>query len=230
MTSLTDKIHWYAGAGQLIKVSHDCGSFSSWSVICAIFVLPQDNFKMPRSFLIKKKPEKATRNAVHDSKAKGEPWYSLRALVRCPKGNKCIVANKSCSPNLRLRPLNISLICSPELIILFSVDFHFSKYHFWSETSAKQHFSGIAYLSYHELNCMLSFRNQQVVNLTSNKKRFQILHLFENLFSKTRVYSHGSILRHLTYILPKLQLTKFLTVTYIQRNQHRNTKWHRQLW
>lgn len=71
MTSLTDKIHWYAGAGQLIKVSHDCGSFSSWSVICAILVLPQDNFKMPRSFLIKKKPEKATRNAVHDSKAKG---------------------------------------------------------------------------------------------------------------------------------------------------------------
>ena len=113
MTSLTDKIHWYAGAGQLIKVSHDCGSFSSWSVICAILVLPQDNFKMPRSFLIKKKPEKATRNAVHDSKAKGEPRYSLRALVRCPKGNKCIVANKSCSPNLRLRPLNISLICSP---------------------------------------------------------------------------------------------------------------------
>lgn len=101
---------------------------------------------------------------------------------------------------------------------------------FESETSAKQHFSGIAYLSYHELNCMLSFRNQQVVNLTSNKKRFQILHLFENLFSKTRVYSHGSILRHLTYILPKLQLTKFLTVTYIQRNQHRNTKRHRQLW
>ena len=140
MTSLTDKFHWYAGAGQLIKVSHDCGSFSSWSVICAILVLPQDNFKMPRSFLIKKKPEKATRNAVHDSKAKGEPWYSLRALVRCPKGNKCIVANKSCSPNLRLRPLNISLICSPELIILFSVDFHFSKYHFWKWNKRKTAF------------------------------------------------------------------------------------------